>query len=70
MQNAKLDGTTTNAVYKCREVSSTDRKHQTEIKYGARNIINTQNVEPDCKYILAKYNISVAETSLFSEKIE
>lgn len=66
MPNAKLDGTKTNALYKCREVSSTDRKHQTEIKYGARNIINTQYVEPHCKYMLVKYNSCVGETSLFS----
>lgn len=66
--NARLDGTTVNALYKCREIYSTDRKHQTEIKSGAINIKITQNVEPDCKYMLVKYNTCAGETSLFSKK--
>lgn len=38
-QPAKLYGTTTNSLYKCSEVNSTDRKHETNFKYDASTMI-------------------------------
>lgn len=45
--------------YKCSEVYFTDRKHQTDYKYVARNMFHRHDVEPDCKCMWVKYNTCV-----------